>query len=82
MEYLNINIRQLSAIILVSILLLVCIGAQAQTKPVAKAPVSVKDTVIKGVTHKLYIGSRGGRYILVPSKTTGKEYKKYFSAKK
>lgn len=39
----------------------------------------VKDTVINNTTYKLYVGAKGGRYILVTSKKTGKEYKKYFS---
>lgn len=39
---------------------------------------AVKDTTVSGNTYKLYVGSRGGRYIIMKSKTTGKEYKRYF----
>lgn len=42
-----------------------------------KSPVSHKDTVINKVAHKLYIGARGGKYIIVTSKT-GTTYKRYF----
>jgi hypothetical protein len=38
----------------------------------------VKDTVINHVTYKLFVGAKGGRYIIVTSKT-GKEYRKYFT---
>lgn len=41
----------------------------------------IKDTVIKSVTHKLYMGSRGGRYIVVTSKT-GTTYNRYISPAK
>lgn len=38
----------------------------------------VKDTVVNNVTYKLFVGSKGGRYIIMTSKKTGKEYKRYF----
>lgn len=51
----------------------------AQTSPAAKIPdKAIKDTVIRSVSYKLYIGSRGGKYILMTSKKTGKVYKRYF----
>lgn len=37
----------------------------------------LKDTVIKSVTCKMYVGSRGGRYVLKTSKS-GNVYKLYF----
>ncbi len=37
----------------------------------------LKDTVIKTVTYKIYVGSRGGKYIIMTSKTTGNQYKRY-----
>lgn len=58
---------------------LIAFSAQGQQSP--KVPQAVKDTVLKGVTHKLYVGAKGGRYIFVTSKT-GTVYKRYFTAKK
>lgn len=62
-------------ILLLSIALLFCsltsnAGQLGNDKP-------VKDTVINKVTYKLYIGPKGGKYIIVTSKT-GTQYKKYF----
>lgn len=62
-------------ILLLSIALLFCsyssnAGQLNNDKP-------VKDTVINKVTYKLYIGAKGGKYIIVTSKT-GTQYKKYF----
>lgn len=74
------NMKVLVSVILLSIFTMLAICSQAQTKPVAKTPVSVKDTTIKGVKYQLYVGARGGRYILVTSKA-GNQYKKYFSKK-
>jgi hypothetical protein len=37
----------------------------------------IKDTTINKVHYKLYQGGRGGRYVVVISKT-GKPYRKYF----
>lgn len=50
-------------------------SSKAQTKPITDKV--LKDTVIKSMTYKLYAGSRGGKYIMVTSKT-GKLYKRYF----
>lgn len=72
--------KLLVSVILLSIFSMLAICSQAQTKPVAKTPVSVKDTTIKGVKYPLYVGSKGGRYIIVTSKA-GNEYKRYFSKK-
>lgn len=62
-------------VLLLSIALLFCsftsnAGQLGNDKP-------VKDTVINKVTYKLYIGNKGGKYIIVTSKT-GTQYKKYF----
>ena len=39
----------------------------------------LKDTVIKGTTYKMYVGSRGGKYINMPTKADlKKSYKRYF----
>lgn len=52
-----------------------CTMLHAQTLPVKDKV--LKDTVIKAVTYKLYVGGRGGKYILRTSKQTGKVYKQY-----
>ena len=36
----------------------------------------IKDTTINKVVYHIYLGSRGGKYIVVTSRT-GKEYRKY-----
>lgn len=41
----------------------------------------LKDTVIKDIKYPMYIGSKGGKYIIRTSKT-GSMYKQYFKAKK
>lgn len=54
-----------------------CNVLSAQTfhpKPVDNV---LKDTTIKSVKYPLYVGSRGGKYILRVSKVTGKQYKQY-----
>lgn len=66
---------------LIAILLVLCsFVAMGQDKPktidVSKLT-SVKDTVIKEVKHKLYVGAKGGKFIVVTSKT-GNQYKRYF----
>jgi hypothetical protein len=40
-----------------------------------------KDTTIKGKVEVVYVGSKGGKYILVTSKS-GNVYKKYLTTKK
>jgi hypothetical protein len=67
--------------LLLIVLLLSCAGSSAQTTIVKPADKVLKDTTIRDTTYKLYIGSRGGKYIIMTSKTTGKTYKKYFKAK-
>ncbi len=53
--------------------------ATAQTsKPVDKV---LKDTTIKNVKYKLYVGSRGGKYVVRTSKT-GNTYKQYIKKSK
>lgn len=45
-----------------------------------RVPDVSKDTIINNVQIKVYTGSKGGKYILVVSKKTGKEYKKYLKS--
>lgn len=70
--------------VIVILLVLFSVATMGQDRPktidVSKLT-SVKDTVIKDVNHKLYIGPKGGKFIVVTSKT-GSQYKKYFKAKK
>ena len=47
------------------------------TTKVIRNTAPVKDTVIRGVKYPIYVGSKGGRYIIRTSKTTNKEYKQY-----
>lgn len=61
--------------ILTAILFAFVTGVSAKDR-VIKDPV-IKDTTINKVQYKLYQGSRGGRYVIVISKT-GKPYRKYF----
>lgn len=49
---------------------------QAATQPAPTAKY-LKDTVIRGQTLKLYLGARGGRFVVRKSKTTGKLYNDY-----
>ena len=37
----------------------------------------VKDTVIANTKYPIYVGAKGGRYIIRTSKVTGNEYKQY-----
>lgn len=61
-------------------LLLISLSVQAQTSHLQalKTDTLQKDTIIKNVSYKLYKGVRGGKYIIVVSKASGKEYKRYF----
>lgn len=63
-------------ILLFALLLVLVYGAKSQeiVKPTDKV---LKDTVISNVSYKLYVGSRGGKYVLRTSKT-GRVYKMYF----
>lgn len=63
-------------ITILTIVLGIMINTQAQTviKPTDKV---LKDTTIKSIVYKLYVGSKGGKYIIVTSKA-GNQYKKYF----
>lgn len=73
------------------ILCLACFAASGQTSTPAApaAPLAfvttdkvLKDTVIKDVSYKLYVGKKGGRYIIRTAKVSGKTYKQYFKPKK
>ncbi len=68
-----------SVIILVLMSLLINSSeAQELPKKVIKVPAtSVKDTLIKNVSYKMYMGIKGGKYIIVTSRT-GNQYKRYF----
>lgn len=55
----------------------ICCSVNSQVKK----DTPVKDTTIKGVTIPLYVGSKGGKYILVTSKS-GNVYKKYLKTNK
>ncbi len=57
--------------ILFALCLMLSISAFAEDKP-------IKDTTINSVKYTMYQGSKGGRYIIRTSKTTGKTYKQYF----
>ena len=59
-------------------LVLFSLTIQAQKSPLqaVSKETSTKDTIIKTVSYKLYIGSKGGKYIYVVSKS-GNTYKKY-----
>lgn len=70
--------KKLFIILSFSLLSFATIAQDKPLKPINKDQ-STKDTVIKDKTYKLYTGSKGGKYILVISKT-GKEYKRYFKA--
>jgi len=51
-------------------------SVQAQTTPAKTTDKVLKDSLVKGVKTPIYIGGRGGKYILVTSKS-GNVYKKY-----
>lgn len=63
-------------------ILLLALSLNLSAQEPTKSPASTKDTIINKVSHKLYIGSKGGKYILMVSKTSGKTYKRYFTVKK
>lgn len=62
------------------ILLILClfwiVPSEAQPKPQAK-----DTTYIKGKAHPVYIGPRGGQYIIVKKKDGSGTYKKYLQPK-
>lgn len=62
-------------VILLALFLSAAYNAQSQETPKSADKV-LKDTVIKAVSYKLYVGSRGGRYVLRTSKS-GNVYKQY-----
>lgn len=51
-------------------------SAQAQPKPKA-----IDTTYIKGKPHPVYLGARGGQYIIVMKKDSSGTYKKYLPKK-
>lgn len=64
-----------SCLLFAMLLLGVVVSSKAQSvKEVDKV---LKDTVIASKSYKLYLGSRGGKYVIRVSKS-GKEYKQYF----
>jgi len=68
----------ISCLLFIALLLGVVISSKAQTVPTGAKV--LKDTVIANKSYKLYLGSRGGKYVIRVSKT-GKEYKQYFKSK-
>lgn len=71
----NLTIPLLLAFLLFAILTS-CSPATAQTPE--KVDKVLKDTTISNKVYKLYVGARGGKYIVATSKS-GKSYKRYFS---
>ena len=62
--------------------------AQGNYVSVSKPKKAVSDSVLTAsyidkdkVKHKIYVGSRGGKYILRTSKKSGKQYKYYLKEK-
>jgi len=68
------------ALLLLVLLFGLTVNAVWAQEPTVKDRV-LKDTVIKTITYKMYIGSRGGRYVLKTSKN-GVIYKMYCTDKK
>lgn len=67
-------------VIILTVLFALLLGGVVATKAQVVPKVSdkvLKDTTINGKVFKLYVGSRGGKYTLVTSKS-GNVYKKYF----
>lgn len=66
-------------ILFIAVLVGTIVYAKAQS--VSKVSDKVlKDTTISNKSYKLYLGSRGGKYVVRVSKL-GREYKQYFKAK-
>lgn len=64
------------------LLLTAAYGAQSQTiVTITTKDRVLKDTVIKDIKYPMYIGSKGGKYIIRTSKS-GSMYKQYIKAKK
>ena len=56
---------------------LMLLDSQAKAQEVKPADKVLKDTVISANTYKLYVGAKGGKYVLRTSGKTGKVYKQY-----
>lgn len=73
--------KVVSVIFLALALLTICVvsnPAHSQdTTKVIRNTAPVKDTVIRGVKYPIYVGAKGGRYIIRTSAKTNKEYKQY-----
>lgn len=63
-------------LVILGVTFLFAISSSAQTTPAKTFDKVLKDTVILKVSYKLYLGPRGGRYILRTSKS-GNVYKQY-----
>lgn len=60
------------------IFILIYAASYAQEKKkILPNTAAIKDTVIAGTKYPIYMGSKGGRYIIRTSKVTGNEYKQY-----
>lgn len=66
----------MKTLILISILI-IALSLNLNAQEPQKSSTSTKDTTINKVYYKLYTGIRGGKYIIVVSKT-GTTYKRYF----
>jgi hypothetical protein len=62
-------------LIILAATIFICCQANSQDEIIKQ------DTTIKGKVETLYIGNKGGKYILVTSKS-GNVYKKYFKTNK
>jgi len=63
--------------LILSIALILTVAfTNAQTVAPKQADKVLRDTLVKGVKTQIFVGSRGGKYILVTSKA-GNVYKKY-----
>lgn len=66
----------LSALFLMSFLAASESAMCTPTEDLTKNSKPIKDTTIKTVVYKIYEGSKGGRFIIVTSRS-GNQYKKY-----
>lgn len=70
----------LAIVIPALILALLALATPAHSQTVKPSDKVLKDTLIKSVSYKLYLGSRGGRYVIRTS-ASGNVYKQYIKAK-
>ena len=63
-------------VVLVCLAFITVAGHSQTTDPLTKNATYQKDTTIKSAAYKIYVGAKGGRFIIVTSKA-GNQYKKY-----